>query len=92
MRNLLIYFKARAELISTGITETNKHLYLPGDILFMDTRPKKWGPDHVGIVSDHRNARGYPLVINNRGRGPHQYTAELDMLPTVRVTHHFRLR
>lgn len=92
VRNLLILFKDRATLISTGINESNKHLYLPGDIVFMDTKPKKWGPDHVGIISDRRNSRGYPLVINNRARGPQKHTAEMDLLPQIPITHHFRWR
>ena len=60
----------------------------PGDVVFMDTFPSKPGPDHIGILSDHRDADGLPLVINNWTDGT--VTAEMDLLGWVPVTHRFR--
>lgn len=89
VRNLIIYFKDRFKLISRGITRSNRGLYLPGDIIFMDTLPSA-GPDHIGIVSDGKGKNGYPLVINNWTYG--HRTAEMELLPEVPVTHHFRIK
>ncbi len=63
--------------------------FLPGDVIFMDTLSAR-GPDHVGIVSDRRGESGHPLIINNWTYGA--VTDELDLLPFVPVTAHFRWR
>ena len=62
--------------------------YLPGDVVFFDTFPSRPGPDHIGIVSDRRGATELPLVINNWTDGA--VDAEMDLLPSIPVTHHFR--
>jgi uncharacterized protein YijF (DUF1287 family) len=61
-----------------------------GDVVFLDTIPAKPGPDHVGIISDRLAASGQPYVINNWDVG--SVEGELDLLPVVPVTHHYRLR
>ncbi len=63
--------------------------YRPGDVIFMDTFPKKKGPDHIGIVSDKRGESGHLLVINNWTDG--FKTAEMDLLAFVPVTHRYRI-
>ena len=60
----------------------------PGDIVLLDTFPRKSGPDHAGIVSDTRGPSGNPMIINNWTTG---YTeSEMDLLAFVPVTHRFR--
>lgn len=87
VRNLIVLFKSRYQLISTGITLANRANYLPGDVVFMDTLPKR-GPDHIGIISDRVGKNGYPLVINNWTHG--YVTSAMALLPGVKVTHQFR--
>jgi uncharacterized protein YijF (DUF1287 family) len=61
----------------------------PGDVIFMDTFPRKSGPDHIGILSDRVDDTGMPLVINNWTDGT--VTAEMDLLTFVPVMYRFRL-
>lgn len=63
--------------------------YLPGDLVLFDTFPSKAGPDHAGIVSDRLGPSGLPLVVNNWTDG--YVEAEMDLLPTVPITHRFRV-
>ena len=55
----------------------------------MDTFPDREGPDHMGILSDHLDADGLPLVINNWTDGT--VTKEMDLLAFVPVLYRFRL-
>jgi uncharacterized protein YijF (DUF1287 family) len=64
--------------------------FRPGDILFMDTYPSRPGPEHVGIVSDRIGPSGLPLVVNNWTDGYRE--SEMDLLPSVPITHRFRIR
>lgn len=61
----------------------------PGDVIFMDTFPRKSGPDHIGIVSDTIGESGLPLVVNNWTNG--YSTSEMDLLTFVPVLYRFRL-
>ena len=63
--------------------------YLPGDLVLFDTFPQKAGPDHAGIISDRLGPSGKPLVINNWTEG--YVEQEMDLLPSVPVTHRFRV-
>jgi uncharacterized protein YijF (DUF1287 family) len=62
--------------------------YRPGDVVFFDTFPTREGPDHLGVVSDRRGDTDLPVVINNWTDGT--VDAEMDLLPSIPVTHHFR--
>jgi uncharacterized protein YijF (DUF1287 family) len=62
--------------------------FLPGDVVFFDTFPRRPGPDHLGVVSDRAGPSGLPTVINNWTAGT--VDAEMDLLAWVPVTHHFR--
>jgi uncharacterized protein YijF (DUF1287 family) len=62
----------------------------PGDVVFLDTFPSRPGPDHVGIISDRIAPSGLPFVINNWTIGYRE--GEMDLLPSVPVTHLFRMR
>ena len=59
--------------------------YLPGDIVTWDL--SNGSLPHIGIISDHRNPDGTPLVIHNIGRG----AQEEDILFKYRVIGHYRL-
>jgi uncharacterized protein YijF (DUF1287 family) len=61
--------------------------FLPGDVVFFDTFRRKQS-DHLGIVSDRAGETGMPLIINHWTVGTTD--AEMDLLPSVPVTHHFR--
>ncbi len=61
----------------------------PGDVIFMDTFPKKFGPDHIGIISDTIGESGLPLVVNNWTNG--YSTSEMDLLTFVPVLYRYRL-
>jgi uncharacterized protein YijF (DUF1287 family) len=61
-----------------------------GDVVFLDTFPGRPGPDHVGIVSDRLAPSGLPFVINNWTVGYRE--GEMDLLPSVPVTHVFRIK
>ena len=54
---------------------------LPGDIVLLDTFPRRKGIEHVGIVSDRLGASGRPLIINAWTEG--YRTAEMDLLGFV---------
>jgi uncharacterized protein YijF (DUF1287 family) len=85
---LLPYFKRHLEAHSAALDDANDPLR-PGDIVFLDTFPSRPGPDHIGILSNHLDDRGLPMVINNWTDGT--VTTEMDLLTFVPVTHRFRL-
>ncbi len=62
----------------------------PGDVVFLDTFPNRPGPEHVGIISDRTAPSGLPFVINNWTVGYEE--GEMDLLPSIAVTHRFRLK
>ncbi|HLL20531.1 MAG TPA: DUF1287 domain-containing protein, partial [Kofleriaceae bacterium] len=85
---LLPYFKRHWEARSAAVDDAADPLR-PGDIVFMDTFPRRSGPDHIGIISDVTGESGLPLVINNWTNGT--VTAEMDLLTFVPVLHRFRM-
>jgi len=88
VKTLLPYFVRHWEE-HTARFDDPKDPLRPGDVIFMDTFPSKAGPDHIGILSDHLDDQGLPLVINNWTTGT--VTAEMDLLTFVPVLHRFRL-
>jgi uncharacterized protein len=88
VKTLLPYFLRAWQRRSASLDDPSDPLR-PGDVVLMDTFPARSGPDHIGIVSDHRGASGQLLIINNWTDGT--VTAEMDLLPWVPVTHRFRL-
>lgn len=57
--------------------------YRAGDLVTWDLGG---GVPHIGIVSDRKVAAARPLIIHNIGRG----TQEEDILPSYRITGHYR--
>ena len=88
VKSLLPYFQRHFEPHSVAPTASDP--YRPGDVVFMDTFSHRRGAEHVGIVSDRRNAAGVPLIINNWTDGT--VTTDMDLLTwAVPVTHRFRV-
>ncbi len=85
---LLPYFKRHWSQRSARLDDPDDPLR-PGDVIFMDTFPRRSGPDHIGILSDRVDDQGLPLVINNWTNGT--VTAEMDLLTFVPVLYRFRL-
>jgi uncharacterized protein YijF (DUF1287 family) len=85
---LLPYFKRHWEQHSAKLDDPADPLR-PGDVILMDTFPSRPGPDHIGILSDHVDEQGLPLVINNWTDGT--VTTEMDLLVFVPVLYRFRL-
>lgn len=55
VRNLRVWFPRHATVLTTDVRDIAK--WQGGDIVCYD--------DHIGIVSDQRNARGIPYIIHN---------------------------
>jgi uncharacterized protein len=85
---LLPYFKRHWESHSVKPGDPDDP-WRPGDVILMDTFPDRPGPDHIGIVSDHLDDSGLPLIINNWTVGT--VVAEMDLLTFVPVLYRFRL-
>jgi hypothetical protein len=85
---LLPFFKRHWEAHTAKLDDPADPLR-PGDVIFMDTFPRRSGPDHIGILSDRVDDQGMPLVINNWTDGT--VTAEMDLLTFVPVMYRFRL-
>ncbi|HVU51990.1 MAG TPA: DUF1287 domain-containing protein [Polyangia bacterium] len=83
VKNLLTWFLRHVPQVREGPMR-------PGDVVFLDTFPSRPGPDHVGIISDRTAPSGLPFVINNWTVGFTE--GEMDLLPSIPVTHRFRMR
>ena len=76
--NLHEFLREYAVELTTDITDIEA--WQAGDIVI-------FGRDqHIGIVSDRRNAEGQPYIIHNSG----QPSREEDYLPRADVTGHYR--
>ena len=91
VRRQIVYFKRYYKPLPVQFTTTLRgdEVWLPGDIVFMDTFPNKSGPDHVGLVSDRLSAHGVPFILNNWTDG--YSTSEMDLIPSIPITHRFRM-
>lgn len=85
---LLPYFRRHWQERSPRVDDPADPLW-PGDVVFMDTMPRRSGPDHIGVISDRLTPAGAPLVINNWTNGT--VTTDMDLLGFVPVVHRFRL-
>ncbi len=61
---------------------TSLRQWQAGDVVFWKLAS---GLDHVGIISDRKNAKGHPYVIHNIWQA-----AEEDVLHTYKIVGHFR--
>jgi len=83
VKTLLTWFQRHVPQVREGPTR-------PGDVVFLDTFPNRPGPEHVGIISDRTAPSGLPFVINNWTVGYEE--GEMDLLPSIAVTHRFRMK
>ncbi len=90
VRRQIVYFKRHYRALETNFSRRGRgeDAWLPGDIVFMDTLPK-YGPDHVGIISDRVDQNGRPMIINNWDEG--HRTSDMSLLESVPITHRFRV-
>ena len=80
VRNLLPYFRHTAISLTTDPTDIEE--WQPGDIVVWD--------HHVGVISEHRNYRGIPLVYHHAN--PEQTEYEEDVLTKYgEILGHFRI-
>lgn len=75
--NLIVYFERKALSLTTDTLQIEE--WQPGDIV-------TYGSDHIGIVSDRRNADGVPYLIHNAG----QAKREEDALKSSKISGHYR--
>ena len=79
--NLAVYFSRHSTALTTDLNDTSQ--WQGGDIVI-------FGDDHIGIVSDRRNAQGIPYLIHHAH--PAQRYYEENALATARdITGHYRL-
>lgn len=80
--NQMCFFRRHGKVLPAEVSPHTLASWQPGDIV---TWKLDNGLDHCGIVSDHRNQQGKPLVIHNLA-----LCAEEDVLTTWKITGHFR--
>lgn len=82
VKNLKVYFANEA------ITLTNDPYmiedWMPGDIVI-------FGSEHIGIISDKRNANGIPYLIHNAGQPNRDEDAMIRWNKKSNITGHYRL-
>lgn len=88
VRNMIIYMQKHMVGLDASPDEDAASGWLPGDVVYFDTLPKK-GPDHVGILTSALDGEGRPMVINNWYWG--SKTAAMDLVSGWPVTHRFRI-
>lgn len=79
--NLLVFFGRYAESLTTDPQEIAE--WQPGDIVI-------FGKNHVGMISDQRNAEGIPYLIHNSGQPQREEDALLRCDERHAISGHFR--
>jgi hypothetical protein len=80
--NQVVYFARYGQTLTSATTMRTRSQWRAGDIVVWKFEN---GLDHIGIVSDKTNSRGWPLVIHNVGG-----CAENDALNRWRIVGRFR--
>jgi len=80
--NLRTYFKRKGASLNVSDDAED---YKPGDLVTWDLGR---GLKHIGVVSDHKNRSGRPLIVHNIGRGPQLE----DILFDWKITGHYRFK
>ena len=81
VRNLKVYFADTAIPLTTELTEPEQ--WQGGDIVIFDD-------DHIGIVSDRRNASGVPYLIHHAHPMQRHYE-ENTLASYSNITGHYRV-
>ena len=79
--NQRVFFSRFGQSLPTDIKTPLS--WQPGDIVEWKM---PFGHDHTGVLSDHVDPQGFPLVIHNMGSGP----LEQDVLRSWTIVRHFR--
>ena len=80
--NQVVYFKRFGKTLTTQVATSTRSQWKAGDIVAWKFSN---GLDHIGIISDKTNARGWPLMIHNVGG-----CAENDVLTAWKIVGHYR--
>ena len=80
--NLAVFFTRHGRVLPNAVNARTLPTWQPGDIVAWKLPPST---DHIGIVSDRRDAQGIPLVIHNLSR-----CAEQDALTAWPIVGHYR--
>ena len=80
--NQRVFWKRFGLVLTTKVAPETKAKWLPGDIV---TWKLDSGLDHTGLLTDKRNAKGWPYVVHNLGT-----TLEEDVLTSWQITGHYR--
>ena len=80
--NQTVYFKRFGKTLTTRVTSSTRSQWKAGDIVVWKFAN---GLDHIGIISDKTNSKGWPLVIHNVGG-----CAENDALSAWKIVGHYR--
>ncbi len=77
------FFARHGQSLSTA---TDPSIYKPGDIVSMHLPEGRSSKTHIAIVTQHKNAKGVPLIVHNRGFGVQLE----DWLFARKITGHYR--
>ena len=77
VNNLRVFFSRYATSLTLDYTDIKE--WQPGDIVFLND-------NHVGMISDRRNDKGYTYIIHNGG----QPNREEDVITNYKITGHYR--
>ena len=79
-----IFFEKYVEQYSTDYEEIMK--FNPGDILVFED------DEHIAMVSDKRNAKGIPYLIQNRDETQEEKEEDRLEISDMKITYHFRFK
>lgn len=79
--NLKIFFERHAIVLTNDPYEIDK--WMPGDIV-------AFGSNHIGIISDKRNADGIPYLIHNAGQWNREEDTLIKWYNKRGITGHYR--
>ncbi len=80
--NQAYFFRTHGVSLTLSTAGSNAASWKPGDIVYWKLDN---GLDHIGVLSDHRGASGFPMVVHNLS-----VCREEDCLTNWRIVGHFR--
>lgn len=83
VRNLQVFFERHAQQLTTSTDDIAE--WQPGDIVIF-----KGKTDHIGIISDKRNADGVPWLIHNSGQPEREEDAIGRLTLLSEIVGHYR--
>ena len=81
VRNLIPYFKNNAIELTTDISKIEE--WMPGDIVVFE--------GHIGVISEHRDYLGVPLVYHHGSAGQTEYEQDILRSAEGKIVGHFRV-